>query len=98
LSRVFQVLHEEAERAAELKTATRGHLPAGTLILGAEGNKQVIHNFEDARKASLQNERPPPSHDDVERKRFEDRRQVLERAASEAGDTTLQGVVRRISV
>jgi serine/threonine-protein phosphatase 2B catalytic subunit len=61
-------------------------------------SKQFII-FEDVRKVDSQNERPPPSHDDVERKSFEDRHQALERAASDAdNDTTLQGVARRISV
>ena len=83
----------------ELKTAAGGRLPAGTLMLGAEGIKQAIHNFEDARKVDLQNEHLPPSHDDVERKSFEDRRQALERATSEAdNDTALQGVARRTSM
>jgi serine/threonine-protein phosphatase 2B catalytic subunit len=99
LSRVFQVLREESERVTELKTASGGRLPAGTLMLGAEGIKQAIHNFEDARKVDLQNERLPPSHEEVEKKSSEDRRQALERAATEAdNDTTLQGVARRISV
>jgi hypothetical protein len=41
----------------------------------------------------------PPSHDDVGRKRFEDRHQALERAASEAdSDTALQGVARKVSM
>lgn len=60
LSRVFQVLREESERVTELKTASGGKLPAGTLMLGAEGIKQAIHNFEDARKVDLMNERLPP--------------------------------------
>jgi serine/threonine-protein phosphatase 2B catalytic subunit len=99
LSRVFQVLREEAERITELKTAAGGRLPADTLMLGAEGIKQAIHNFEDARKVDLQNEHLPPSHDDVERKSFEDRRQALERAVSEANnDTALQGVARRVNL
>ena len=99
LSRVFQVLREESERVTELKTAAGGRLPAGTLMLGAEGIKQAIHNFEDARKVDLQNEHLPPSHDDVEKRSAEDRRQALERAASEAdNDTALQGVARRISM
>jgi serine/threonine-protein phosphatase 2B catalytic subunit len=59
LPRVFQVLREEAERVAELKTAAGGRLPAGALMLGAEGIKQAIHNFEDVRKVDLQNERLP---------------------------------------
>jgi len=60
LSRVFQVLREESERVTELKTASGGRLPAGTLMLGAEGIKQAINSFEDARKVDLQNERLPP--------------------------------------
>ena len=99
LSRVFQVLREESERVTELKTASGGKLPAGTLMLGAEGIKQAIHNFEDARKVDLQNERLPPSHDEVSRKSIEDRRQAMQRASNEAdNDTGLAQVARRISV
>lgn len=99
LSRVFQVLREESERVTELKTQSGGRLPAGTLMLGAEGIKQAIHNFEDARKVDLQNERLPPSPEEIEKISAEDRRAALERAATEAdNDTNLQGVARRISV
>ena len=99
LSRVFQVLREESERVTELKTASGGKLPAGTLMLGAEGIKQAIHNFEDARKVDLQNERLPPSHDEVSRQSIEDRKQALQRANNEAdADTGLAQVARRISV
>ena len=99
LSRVFQVLREESERVTELKTASGGKLPAGTLMLGAEGIKQAIHNFEDARKVDLQNERLPPSHDEVSRKSMEDRKQALQRANNEAeNDAGLAQVARRISV
>ena len=99
LSRVFQVLREESERVTELKTASGGKLPAGTLMLGAEGIKQAIHNFEDARKVDLQNERLPPSHDEVSNKSIEDRKQALQRANNEAdNDTGLAQVARRISV
>ena len=99
LSRVFQVLREESERVTELKTASGGRLPAGTLMLGAEGIKQAIHNFEDARKVDLQNERLPPTHDEVSRKSMEDRKQALQRASIEAeNDTGLAQVARRISV
>lgn len=99
LSRVFQVLREESERVTELKTASGGRLPAGTLMLGAEGIKQAIHNFEDARKVDLQNERLPPTHDEVERKSVEDRKHALQRASFEAEhDTGLAQVARRISV
>lgn len=99
LSRVFQVLREESERVTELKTASGGRLPAGTLMLGAEGIKQAIHNFEDARKVDLLNERLPPTHDEVSRKSMEDRKQALHRANVEAeNDTGLAQVARRISV
>ncbi|KAI4176817.1 MAG: hypothetical protein LQ346_007779 [Caloplaca aetnensis] len=99
LSRVFQVLREESERVTELKTASGGRLPAGTLMLGAEGIKQAIHNFEDARKVDLQNERLPPTHDEVSRKSMEDRKQALQRASFEAEhDAGLAQVARRISV
>ena len=99
LSRVFQVLREESERVTELKTASGGKLPAGTLMLGAEGIKQAIHNFEDARKVDLQNERLPPTHDEVSRRSMEDRKQALEKASTEAAnDTNLAQVARRISV
>ncbi len=99
LSRVFQVLREESERVTELKTASGGKLPAGTLMLGAEGIKQAIHNFEDARKVDLQNERLPPSHDEVSRKSMEDRKQALQRASTEAdNDKEITQIARRISV
>ncbi|KAL2848503.1 Metallo-dependent phosphatase-like protein [Aspergillus pseudoustus] len=99
LSRVFQVLREESERVTELKTAAGGRLPAGTLMLGAEGIKQAITNFEDARKVDLQNERLPPTHDEVVRKSEEDRRIALDRAQQEAdNDTGLATVARRISM
>lgn len=98
LSRVFQVLREESESVTELKGVSGGRLPAGTLMLGAEGIKNAISTFEDARKVDLQNERLPPSHDEVQRANDEERAQALERAAREAeGDKKLQSVARRLS-
>jgi len=98
LSRVFQVLREESERVTELKTASGGRLPAGTLMLGAEGIKNAISSFEDARKVDLQNERLPPSHEEVVRQSEEGRTQALERASREAdNDKGLQLLSRRLS-
>lgn len=98
LSRVFQVLREESERVTELKTASGGRLPAGTLMLGSEGIKNAISSFEDARKVDLQNERLPPSHDEVARQSLEGRQAALERAAKEAdNDKALQTLSRRLS-
>lgn len=99
LSRVFQVLREESERVTELKTASGGRLPAGTLMLGAEGIKQAIHSFEDARKVDLQNERLPPSHEEVRKSQEVSREQALEKATKEAdNDQGLVSVARRISM
>ena len=98
LSRVFQVLREESERVTELKTVSGGRLPAGTLMLGAEGIKNAISSFEDARKVDLQNERLPPSHDEVVRQNEEDLQQALQRATREAdNDKKLQTLSRRLS-
>lgn len=99
LSRVFQVLREESERVTELKTASGGRLPAGTLMLGSEGIKAAITNFEDARKVDLQNERLPPSHEEVRRSTEHARDEALKRASRDAeNDQQLQGVARRISM
>ncbi|KAF9891244.1 Serine/threonine-protein phosphatase 2B catalytic subunit alpha [Aspergillus nanangensis] len=99
ISRVFQVLREESERVTELKTAAGGRLPAGTLMLGAEGIKQAITNFEDARKVDLQNEHLPPSSEEVYRRSEAERQAAFERAEREAeNDTGLATVARRISM
>ncbi|OBR11831.1 Serine/threonine-protein phosphatase [Colletotrichum higginsianum IMI 349063] len=98
LSRVFQVLREESERVTELKTVSGGRLPAGTLMLGAEGIKNAINTFEDARKVDLQNERLPPSHDEVVKHQEEERKAALEKAAEDAAnDKKLQQLSRRLS-
>lgn len=99
MSRVFTVLREESERVTELKTASGGRLPAGTLMLGSEGIKQAISSFEDARKVDLQNERLPPSGEEVRKSSDAARDDALKRASREAEqDTNLAGVARRISM
>jgi len=61
MARVFSVLREESERVSELKSMTgSSKLPYGTLALGAEGIKDVIKGFTDARKSDIENERLPP--------------------------------------
>ena len=84
MSRVFQVLREESERITELKTVSGGRLPMGTLMLGAEGVKNVISSFEDARKIDLQNERLPPSHEEVAKHQEAERAVALQKAAHTA--------------
>ncbi|KAL4252939.1 Serine/threonine-protein phosphatase 2B catalytic subunit A1 [Abortiporus biennis] len=61
MSRVFALLREESEKVSELKSITAsGKLPYGTLASGAEGIKDAITGFEDARKSDIENERLPP--------------------------------------
>lgn len=61
MSRVFALLREEAERVSELKSANgTGKLPYGQLASGSEGVKEAIHNFDEARKSDIENERLPP--------------------------------------
>ncbi|KZF20403.1 serine/threonine protein phosphatase 2B catalytic subunit [Xylona heveae TC161] len=99
ISRVFQVLREESERVTELKTASGGRLPAGTLMLGAEGIKQAINSFEDARKVDLQNERLPPTQEEVARQSEEGRKQALDKANRDAeNDVQINNIARRISM
>ena len=82
----------------ELKTVSGGRLPAGTLMLGGEGIKDAIKSFEDARKVDIQNERLPPSHEEVAKHHEEERHQALQKAAHEAdNDKKLQQLSRRLS-
>ncbi|KAJ6779765.1 hypothetical protein PWT90_10152 [Aphanocladium album] len=98
MSRVFQVLREESERVTELKTVSGGRLPAGTLMLGAEGIKNAISSFEDAKKVDIQNEHLPPSHEEVTRHQEEERSIAMQKAVHEAdNDKKLQQLSRRLS-
>lgn len=98
LSRVFNVLREESERVKELKTVSGGRLPVGTLMFGVEGIKDAIESFEDARRVDIENERLPPSHNEVVRNANEEHRQALERATWEAeDDKKLENISRKLS-
>lgn len=81
VSRLFQVLREESESVTELKTVSGNpKLPPGTLMLGPEGIKDAITTFEDARKYDLQNERLPPSREDLDSIELEAHRQAVQSA------------------
>lgn len=60
ISRLFSVLREESELISEFKGVTNQSLPKGTLMLGAEGVREAIHNFDEARQADIANESLPP--------------------------------------
>ncbi|KAF8500445.1 serine/threonine protein phosphatase 2B [Russula emetica] len=61
MARVFSLLREESERVSELKSMSgSSKLPYGALALGAEGIKDAIRGFDDARKSDIENERLPP--------------------------------------
>jgi hypothetical protein len=52
---------EESEAVSELKNITGSDaIPSGTLANGAEGIKDAIKDFNDARKSDIENERLPP--------------------------------------
>lgn len=61
MSRVFSLLREESERVSELKSLSGSSaLPVGMLANGAEGIKDAIQGFDEARKSDIENERLPP--------------------------------------
>jgi serine/threonine-protein phosphatase 2B catalytic subunit len=61
MTHFFSLLREESERVSELKSISgSSRLPYGTLALGAEGIKNAIKTFDDARKSDIENERLPP--------------------------------------
>ncbi|KAI8067967.1 serine/threonine protein phosphatase calcineurin catalytic subunit Ppb1 [Gongronella butleri] len=81
VSRAFSVLRENAELVVELKSKSgTDKLPVGTLGLGAEGIRQAITSFEEARRSDIENERLPPTgrrssepmHIDVEKAKMKD--------------------------
>lgn len=99
LSRVFSVLRGESEGVTELKSASGGRLPAGTLVLGAEGIKNAIQGFDAAQQVDSKNERLPPSPDEVVRQTDEERNRAMAQAMKDAdGDKKLQALSRKLSV
>ncbi|GAA5861064.1 hypothetical protein JCM1840_003068 [Sporobolomyces johnsonii] len=67
MSKIFSVLREESEAVSELKNVSgTTKLPYGALANGADGIKESITNFGDARKSDIDNEHLPPELIDPE--------------------------------
>lgn len=97
VSRLFQVLREESESVTELKTVSgSAKLPPGTLMLGSEGIKDAITTFEDARKYDIQNERLPPSREELEKLELEAHRQAVQ-SAIQSSNPAIEALAKRMS-
>lgn len=97
VSRLFQVLREESESVTELKTVSGNtKLPPGTLMLGPEGIKDAITTFEDARKYDIQNERLPPSREELKRIEMEAHRQAVQ-SAIQSSNPVIEALAKRMS-
>ncbi|TPX37087.1 hypothetical protein SmJEL517_g01091 [Synchytrium microbalum] len=67
MNRNYRLLREESETISELKSKlTDQRLPYGTLSSGAEGIRNAIKGFEDARCSDIDNEKIPLSRDEDE--------------------------------
>lgn len=97
VSRLFQVLREESESVTELKTVSgNAKLPPGTLMLGPEGIKDAITTFEDARKYDIQNERLPPSREELSKMETEAHRQAVQ-SAMQSTNPAIEALAKRMS-
>lgn len=99
LSRMFQVLREESESVSELKAASGGKLPTGTLMLGHQGIRDAITSFEEARRMDLANESLPPSAEEHKEQQTLHRQNSISRAIKAADqDEQMLRLARRLSL
>ncbi|KAH3660376.1 hypothetical protein OGAPHI_006962 [Ogataea philodendri] len=78
MSRMFNILREEAEKVEHLKTYSGGKLPRGVLMDGREELHNRLKSFSEAREADLQNEALPPSSEELEKIEEERQRKARE--------------------
>jgi len=89
VARVFALLREEAEKVSELKSVSGlTRLPFGALATGAEGIRNAILTFEDAKKSDIENERRPPTLVDPRSKNGQDIASNPSSATSSGGPPT----------
>lgn len=94
VARMYQVLREEAEEVAHLKSLNEGTLPKGSLLHGREGLKEAITTFEQARRADLENEKLPPPVE--ERHRMAQERQAKIKKNIESSSSSSSPVFQRL--
>lgn len=76
VARMYQLLREEAEQVAHLKSLNSGELPKGLLLNGRKGLESAIMSFEQARKQDLENEALPPSEEQLKERQEERKRKI----------------------
>lgn len=76
VARMYQLLREESELVAHLKSLNSGELPKGLLMNGRQGLQKAILSFEQARSQDLANEALPPSEEEL-KKRDEQRKRKI---------------------
>ena len=98
MSRMFQVLREDAEQVERLKNMNEGVLPKGSLSHGREGLENAITTFEDARKADLANEALPPTIDEREKREQERQQRIKKELDSNTGhNPVFSRLIRKLS-
>ncbi|KAH3675161.1 hypothetical protein WICMUC_002817 [Wickerhamomyces mucosus] len=101
VSRMFQILREEAENVEKLKSISGGVLPKGALLGGSEAIKEYI-TFEQARNADLANEKLPPTVKELQKQNQERenqiRREIDEQVTKDAKIQKLAGKYSNTSI
>lgn len=76
VARMYQLLREESELVAHLKSLNSGELPKGLLMNGRQGLQKAILSFEQARSQDLANEALPPSQEELKRLNEQRKRKI----------------------
>lgn len=99
VARMYQVLREEAEQVAHLKSLNEGTLPKGLLLHGREGLKEAVTTFEQARRADLENEKLPPPPEERSRRAQERQAKIKKNieGSSSSSSPVFQRLMRKLS-
>ncbi|KAI3404645.1 CNA1 [Candida oxycetoniae] len=94
MSRMFQILREEQDSVAHLKSLNRGLLPKGSLLHGRESLQRTISTFEEAKAADRINEALPPSP--AEMRKMEQERSERIKKHMEEHDNNSNPVIHKL--